>query len=148
MILIDLHGTPEAFVSPTIARRRGTFIAYDSKKSLKEAYKWQVRSQYREEPLSAPLEVDVTFFMPIPKGTSGIKKRQMLNNVCFHMKRPDIDNLQKFLFDCLKEIVLQDDSQIVELRARKIYSDKPGTSVRIIPKGSTQENYGTYSRTV
>ena len=111
----------------------------DPLSKIKEGFKWQIRSQYRNQPLETPVVLDITFFMPIPKSTSGIKKRQMLNGICYHMKRPDLDNLQKLALDCLNNLVIKDDSQVVDIRTRKIYAEKPGTLIRIYPKEQQQE---------
>ena len=80
-----------------------------------------------------PVYVDVVFYMPIAQSLSGIKKRQMANGVIAHTTKPDVDNLLKLVLDCLNDLVIEDDSQIVELRGKKIYSNKPGTLIRIIP---------------
>lgn len=133
MISIDLHGEPVPQKRPRFSKK-GQFVhIYDAQAKLKEGYKWQIRSQYNNEPIGGPVLIVITFFMPIPKSTSGIKKRQMLNGRIHHIKKPDIDNLQKFIFDCLNELVLRDDAQIVEVKAKKIYSTKPETKICIIP---------------
>ena len=80
-----------------------------------------------------PLALDIIFFMPIPKSLSSIKKRQRENGLIAHICKPDLDNLEKFVLDCLNGLVFKDDAQICEMRAKKIYSSKPGTLIRIIP---------------
>ena len=129
MISLDLFGDPVGKKRPS---RHGRQV-YDPQQKLKEGYKWQVRSLYREEPLMGPLVVDVVFMMPIPKSTSKVKQRAMMNGTYHHMFRPDVDNLQKFILDVLNEIVFKDDAQVIEIHAKKIYSSKPGTHVRVIP---------------
>jgi Holliday junction resolvase RusA-like endonuclease len=150
MISLDLFGDPIAWKRPQFCRRGKFMHSYDGQEKLKLGYKWQIKSLYREEPLTQPVSLDLTFFMPVPESTSAIKKRQMLNGVCYHMKRPDLDNLQKFILDCLSSIVLHDDAQIVEIRARKIYSTKPGTLVRITPvaqqRSDILDSHETYTR--
>lgn len=140
MITLDLYGAPIAQKRPRIFKNGNKMIAWDPDSKLKEGFKWQIKSQYRDEPLTCPIAMDVTFYMPIPESTSGIKKRQMVNGVIYHIKRPDIDNMEKAILDILNGIVLKDDSQIVELRAKKIYSDKPGTSIRVYPLSHEARN--------
>ena len=140
MISIDLFGEPVAQKRARIFKKGNKTIGWDPDAKLKEGYKWQVKSQYREDPLKCPVIMDVIFYMPIPKSESGIKKRQMANGIIYHMKRPDIDNLQKFLFDTLSGIIFEDDSQIVELRAKKTYSNNPGTNIRVIPLSNETRN--------
>jgi Holliday junction resolvase RusA-like endonuclease len=136
MISIDLYGDPVAQKRPRVVRRGNFVNTYDPDSKLKEGYKWQVKSQFREEPLTGPVVMDIIFYMPIPKSESGIKKRQMANGIIQHMKKPDVDNLCKLYIDVINNLVLKDDSQIVELRAKKIYSNSPGTNIRIVPLSS------------
>lgn len=133
MISIELFGNPVPQARPRIVRRGAFTHAYDPHSKLKEGYKWQIKSQYRGVPMTVPLCADLIFFMPIPKSSSGIKKRQMANGVIPHTKKPDLDNMVKFIFDCLNALVFKDDSLIIELRCKKIYSDSPGTLIRLIP---------------
>ena len=151
MIKLDLYGDPVAWQRPQFARRGKHLHSYDGQEKLKVGCKWQLKSQYREQPITAPVSIDITFYMPIPKSTTAIRKRQMLHGKMYHMKRPDLDNLQKFVLDCLNQIILIDDAQVVEIRARKIYSDKPGTLIRLLPLSEHQQkdndDYEDISRT-
>ncbi len=69
--------------------------------------------------------------MPIPEGTSKVRRLQMLNGKIHHIKRPDASNLVKMYEDCLKGIIFDDDSQVVEFTARKIYSETPKVVIRV-----------------
>ena len=133
MISLDLFGTPIASARPRFNFKTKTAYEDPQQGKLKEGAKWQLKSQYREEPLGCPVYVDLTFYLPIPKSTSKPKQRQMLNGIMQHISKPDIDNLQKFVLDCLNGIVIEDDRRVVEIRARKVYSSKPGTLIRIMP---------------
>jgi len=67
-------------------------------------------------------EIYVKFYIPMPKSWSIKKKAQMLYTP--HQQRPDIDNYVKFYMDCMNKVVYLDDSQVIELSAKKIYNDK------------------------
>ena len=41
------------------------------------------------------------------------------------LKRPDLDNYMKMIFDCLIGTVIKDDSIIVSMKAKKEFSDRP-----------------------
>lgn len=139
MISIELFGKPIPQKRPRFSTR-GKFVScYDAQAKLKEGYRWQIKSQFREDPLPIPLSISLTFFMPIPKSLSSLKKRQMANGVIAHIKRPDIDNLQKFVLDCLNKIVFEDDSQVCEIFAKKIYSSQPGTLIRLVALADKKE---------
>jgi Holliday junction resolvase RusA-like endonuclease len=132
MLILEIFGDPIPLARPR-ACKRGNFVTiYDSQQKEKEIVKWQARAQYREEPLQGPLFVELLYGMKIPKQTSKVKYRQMLQGMIVPITKPDIDNLIKFTFDCLKGIVFGDDSQIAELAAKKFYSEKPRTVIRVL----------------
>lgn len=149
MIELDLYGDPIPQKRPKFFRRGDHVGCYDDQIKLKQGFQWQMKSLYRGDPLECPLSLQITFFMPIPKSTSKVKKKQMINGVIAHIKRPDLDNLQKFLFDCMNGLIFKDDSQIVAIHARKIYAENPGTFVRIFPLADTNESlvYENLTRT-
>nr|CAB4126378.1 Rus Holliday junction resolvase [uncultured Caudovirales phage] len=128
MIQLDIAGIPIPLNRPRCTKRG---FVYDDQKSSKEQYRWQIRAQYRNQLLLGPIALDLTFFMPIPKSTSGIRRREMLNGVFYHIKKPDLDNLIKFVGDCLNGIVFEDDAQIAEIKSKKVYADRPGTLIRV-----------------
>lgn len=128
MAIYVLDGIPIPWKAHGGAGRRSFNPLYKER----QYYQWQIRAQHnREEPITSPVRLDLTFHMPIPKATSGIRKQQMLNGVMHHIKRPDVTNLQKFIEDCIKGIVIEDDAQVVEVNARKIYSETPKTILKI-----------------
>lgn len=97
----------------------------------KECYEWNIKQQYKRGIISDPVSIICTYKMPIPKSVSKRQRENMKEGLIYHSKRPDIDNLNKFLCDCLKTIVFYDDSQIHTIHANKIYSETPETIVRI-----------------
>ena len=99
----------------------------------KEFYKWQLKSQWNQEIVTGPLEVEYTYHMPIPSGTSKIRRTQMLNGMMHHLKKPDLDNLDKFLSDVLQGICYENDSQICKKNSSKLFGLSPKTVIKIIP---------------
>lgn len=139
MIQIEIDSDPVPQQRPRFFNRKGKSLCYDPQAKKKEEYRWQIRSQFRDEAIKCPVSVLLTFYMPIPKSTSSVKKIQMKNGVIAHTKKPDLDNMQKFILDCLNKIVFEDDSQVCEIFAKKIYSSRTGTLVRIKPLADTKE---------
>jgi Holliday junction resolvase RusA-like endonuclease len=80
-------------------------------KSIKEAYQWEAKSQWRGKPIEGDVKVSVRFF-------SGTKRRS------------DLDNFNKLWADALTGIVYQDDSQIADLRLVRDY-DKARPRIEI-----------------
>jgi len=84
-----------------------------------------------------PVAMQFFFFMPISKSISKKKKLLLLSKP--HIKRPDIDNLIKFYLDVSIGLFYKDDTQVYNVSATKLYSDKPKTEVVITigePNGS------------
>jgi Holliday junction resolvase RusA-like endonuclease len=49
----------------------------------------------------------------------------------FHVKKPDIDNLDKFLMDCCNGVVWVDDKQVAVKESKKVYSVSPCTELEV-----------------
>ncbi len=139
MISLEIFGKPTPQMRPRFSTRGKVPHVFDPQSKEKEQYRWQIKSQFREEIMEMPLRMDVTFFMTIPKSTSALKKRQMENGLIGHMKKPDVDNLTKFILDCLNNLVFVDDAQVCDIRSRKIYSSTPRTLIRLIPLADTKK---------
>ncbi len=66
-----------------------------------------------------PVKVDLTFYLPIAKGTSKKKIAELTDKP--HIKTPDVDNLEKPIKDGLTEAGMwYDDCQVHELKLKKI----------------------------
>lgn len=78
--------------------------------------------------MDGPLLVVVHFRIPIPSAIS--KKRKELLHLLPHTKKPDGDNLEKFLNDALNGIVWTDDSRITWLvRSKSNINQKEGETI-------------------
>jgi Holliday junction resolvase RusA-like endonuclease len=137
MIDIEIDGLPIPWKRPGHRSIRSgdknIAIIYDRQKKEKEMIQWQLRSQYKNEPVLCPLLLDVVFRFPVPKAASAKLRTQMLNGMVHHYHKPDCDNLVGFYQDCMNGIVYKDDAQICDLHVRKIYALYPSTLIRIRP---------------
>jgi len=73
---------------------------------------------------AGPLELKYVAYVAVPKSTSNKKRADMLAAVTLPTKKPDFDNIAKFI-DALKQVVFVDDAQIAEAHIWKRYSDRP-----------------------
>ena len=71
-----------------------------------------------------PVRVSLDFFFTRPKSVS-VKKRPAMTSA------PDVDKLQRGCFDALKGILIHDDAQIVDVRARKLYGDPERVEITV-----------------
>lgn len=81
-------------------------------------------------PLDGPIRLEVTVVIPIPASWSGRKKRAAAHGLVGATKKPDADNYVKAVADGCNAVAWVDDSQIVELIARKRYGEAPRIDVR------------------
>ncbi len=104
--------------------------AYNPSKEDENYLRLLLRKEYRDPPLSGAVEVHLTFNLRKPKR----------GKVTHHTKRPDIDNLAYLVTNAMKDLVYEDDSQIVKMTLEKFYAEIP--SLRIVVKELTADSYG------
>lgn len=85
-----------------------------------------------KQPLTGAVRLKATFYMPIPKSWSKAKRREAEKGMLSHTSKPDTDNLLKAIMDSLNGgIGYNDDKQVVEIIAEKVYSDNPRTEIEL-----------------
>lgn len=93
-----------------------------------------LKMQYRGlKPIESPVSVSMTFHLPIPQSASKRKKNAILGDFC--VGSMDLDNLVKQYLDIMNQIIIKDDRQVINLLAKKIYSDKPGVQIEVFHRG-------------
>ena len=81
--------------------------------------------------LKGPLLVICHFQIPCPKHV--LRRRREFINLFPHTKRPDGDNLEKFLNDALNGVLWSDDSQIAWLlRSKSVSGDAVGATTIVV----------------
>lgn len=86
------------------------------------------------KPVSDPVCVRLKFFMPRPKGDLAAKGGVRPSAPTHHTKKPDTDKLARTCLDALTAIAYNDDAQVIELVAQKVYCEPgriPGVEVDI-----------------
>lgn len=96
----------------------------------KEAISWAARQKYKGEPLTGPITINLTFYLPMPESWS--KKKKIESDGQMHVSKPDRDNLEKGICDALNKIVWKDDGQVCDGRTRKFYSSEPRVEIEIV----------------
>ena len=84
-------------------------------------------------PLLCPLDLFLEFFLEVPRSWPQWRQQAALSGHVRPAGKPDLDNLIKVIKDACNSIVYRDDSQIVEIRARKRYGSKPSVVVIVGP---------------
>lgn len=118
---------------PRVTKRGFTYTP----KTTKD-FETLVRNSYVAEfgensmfPQQMPLAMVVEFQSKPPKSWSKQKQKKALNKEIYPISRPDVDNLLKGVQDALNGVAYPDDSQIVAITARKVYSKYEQTRVAI-----------------
>lgn len=94
-----MRGNPVS-VNRLYAQYGGKKFLTKEGREIKEYYGWQVRQQYRGEPIDGDVDVDLTFFFKTKR-------------------RRDGDNVVKVVFDALSKVVINDDDQITDHHVHK-----------------------------
>ena len=103
-----------------------------------------IKENYNGRYFDGAIRVEVTFYMKAPQSVSKrpserakSKAKELylkyISRLLWHVKKPDLDNLIKSLFDSISksEIVWSDDNIVCDLRARKLYSPNPRIEIEI-----------------
>lgn len=114
MINFIVVGEPKGKGRPRFVNRGGFVKTYTDKGTV--AYENLVRLSYREKYDTMAFNKDdmirckIVAYYPIPKSTSK-KKRELMHQAFIRpTKKPDLDNLQKAIFDGLNQVAFPDDS--------------------------------------
>jgi crossover junction endodeoxyribonuclease RusA len=81
----------------------------------------EVQQIYKEPPVTDPIEITINFFLKRPKR----------KNAIMPTTRPDLDKLVRAVLDALTGIAFADDSQVLVIKATKVYSDRMGVYLRV-----------------
>lgn len=99
----------------------------------KEYVQHQIKSQYSGDILSCPVRIEYLYIFQVPSSKSMKKQKLMLEGKVKHVSRPDLTNCTKLHEDCLKGIVIKDDSLVVETFSEKRYGTKCQVIIKIYP---------------
>lgn len=108
-----------------VAVRNGKPVYYESEK-LQEARSLFMSALYSyvpDEAMNGALRLTAKWCFPMIKGVS---------NGQYKTTKPDLDNLQKLLNDCMTDLgYWNDDNQIASLIVEKFWSEKVGIYIRV-----------------
>lgn len=133
LISFTVYGEPVAQGRPRFSNHGGFTRAYDPKKSKDfKQYVKLVASEYRPTSLmEGPLLLEVKVFKPTLKSFSKKKAAAAESGELRPVTKPDVDNYVKGIKDALKQIIWNDDSQVVDLYVSKWYSETPRIEVTV-----------------
>lgn len=127
------EGKPEAYARERKGRGgfynpKGDKMIEQRKEFLKSITKEEREKlkSIRESDKEYYIELELTYYIPIPKTDSKIKKFLKESGCILPTSRTgDLDNLDKFYLDTCHDILYDDDKRVVSISAKKFYSEKP-----------------------
>lgn len=140
MIHFKYRGEAVGKGRPRITRRGDKVHTYTPEKTkmFEDAIKFELLASTCEAipvyDAGIPLKAEVKIGMKVPKSYSNKKREKCLNGELTPTKKPDIDNVLKAIFDALCGFAMEDDSQITEVIAEKLYTEEPYVEVTITRK--------------
>jgi Holliday junction resolvase RusA-like endonuclease len=123
------------FVIPFRAPQKSVRRFFNPLSKEKEQCQWVLRSQFKESKIYGPISVLIAFEVGVAASISNKRRKAIIGqingqNPC--LKKLDLDNLMKFVGDCLKGIVIEDDSQIWNLSLSKVWAEKDRTRIWLV----------------
>lgn len=136
VISFTVPGAPIGKGRPRVSTRGGKFAQmYTPEKTAN--YEGLIALAAQQEmqkighmPILGPVKVYLDIILPVPSSWSKKKQAAALQGQVYPTKKPDIDNVEKALFDGMNGVVWKDDVQAVEVNKCKRYGDTP--CVRVV----------------
>lgn len=136
LITFIVHGDPVGKGRPRITTRGGFVRTYTPDGT--RDYECMIADLAHREmmnhgllPTYDAVKVEIDIYHAIPKSYSKKKHEQAIKDEVKPMVKPDIDNVVKAALDAMNKTVYIDDKQVVELVARKFYTEEKEGFIRI-----------------
>jgi Holliday junction resolvase RusA-like endonuclease len=70
--------------------------------------------------------------LSIPQSYPKKRREACLSGAEKPCKKPDIDNIAKTYLDAMNGVIFVDDTQVIDLHVKKLYSEKSGVDVMVM----------------
>lgn len=134
MITLCVKGNPQALKRHRTFQRGKFTGTYDPSKGDKADFLTIVQEKAPLQPYVTPLKVELRFYFSRPNSHYGTGRNARLlkpSSPAGHTKRPDLDNLIKFVLDALNGVFWKDDTIVTQIIAEKDYAPNPRTEIII-----------------
>lgn len=134
-IHFQVEGDPKGKGRPRFSRFGKFTRVYTDKQTLD--YETLIKSFAAEamgstDPLETPVSVFLYIRHPVPQSYSKKRTEACLSGLEQPCKKPDIDNIAKTYLDGMNGVVFLDDTQVVDLHVKKVYSAVAGVNVMVM----------------
>jgi Holliday junction resolvase RusA-like endonuclease len=137
VVKFKVPGTPVGKGRPRVSTRGGKFARmYTPEKTA--SYENLVALAAQEAMvgrnlIDGPVDVELVILLPVPASWPKKKQAAALQGQVYPTKKPDIDNVEKAIFDAINGVVWHDDVQVCDVSKRKRYAEVPGVHVVVKP---------------
>jgi len=134
-IVFDVPLEPKGKGRPRFSRHGKFTKVYTDQQTLDYETAIQLyasKAMGSQKPLETPVSVYLYIRVSIPQSYSKGRKTACLDGIERPAKKPDIDNVAKAFLDAMNGTVYLDDTQVVELNIKKVYSAVAGVDVAIM----------------
>ena len=134
-IHFQVEGDPKGKGRPRFSRAGKFTRVYTDKQTLD--YEAQIKFFAAEamgstDPLETPVSVFLYIRHAVPQSYSKKRTEACLSGLEQPCKKPDIDNIAKTYLDGMNGVIFKDDTQVIDLHVKKVYSAVPGVDVMVI----------------
>jgi len=134
-------GSAKAFYVKALGRARVVQDNAEKQRPWASMIAVMTRDRWTYGVTNSAVHADMLFVMPRPKShlrANGSVKGSFAQRE--HTSKPDVDKLARCVLDALTGVLYTDDSQVVEINARKTYGGAPGCMLTIdADDGTTTE---------
>jgi len=141
-IIVVIAGEPVAKARPRATRKGFVYTPAHLRKYEAHGRLAAQLAMGDRPPIEVPVRLELVAELPIPASWSARKRSRAVAGDLLPTSRPDVDNYIKAGLDCLSEIVVRDDSQIVEITARKKFNLTPKLVMTVFPLDAGCSNSG------
>ncbi|UTH73498.1 RusA family crossover junction endodeoxyribonuclease [Chromobacterium sp. IIBBL 290-4] len=100
---------------------------------------WIAKQAFGNRPLiTGPVDIELRIFLPVPASWPKRRRALALAGLVLPTVKPDIDNIEKAVYDALNKVVWQDDALVCDVVKSKRYAEQAGVKVTIKPIDAAQ----------
>jgi Holliday junction resolvase RusA-like endonuclease len=132
-ITIIINGAPVAKGRPRMTRRGFAYTPAATRKFEAHGRLAAQLAMAGRPPVAEPVRAEIIIDLPVPASWSAKRRDAALRGDVRPTTRPDCDNYCKAAMDAINNIVVSDDSMIVDLVVSKRYASIPQLTITVTP---------------
>ena len=134
-IHFQVEGNPKGKGRPRFSRVGNFTKVYTDKQTL--TYEAMIATFAKQamggtELIKTPVSVFLYVRLPVPQSYPKKRRDACLSGLEKPCKKPDIDNIAKTYLDAMNGVIFVDDTQVIDLHVKKLYSVVAGVDVMVM----------------